>query len=211
VEGDLLSENCSPFSGLSKEVLLQGSGEARGPWSEETALVEGLRSGNLLAFERLYQTQGARMKSIAFHLLGNAADAEDAVQEAFLRIYRGAASFRGRSSFATWTYRVLVNACHDLGRRRRARPEDAPLEDAPPRAASDDHPLRLALERAIARLRARHRAVFLLFEVEGFTHREIAEILNVAEGTSRTLLFEAKRDLQRLLRPLAGAAGPAAS
>jgi RNA polymerase sigma-70 factor (ECF subfamily) len=152
-----------------------------------------------------------RMKSIAWNLLGNTGDAEDAVQEAFLKIYRGAKTFRGGAAFSTWTYRVLVNTCYDALRRRRSRPAASSLEDAagarrgalssaaPPGA---DHPLRLALEKAVGRLKPRHRAVFLLFAVEGFTHGEIGRILGIPEGTSKTFLFEAKKTLQRWLEPL---------
>jgi RNA polymerase sigma-70 factor (ECF subfamily) len=144
------------------------------------------------------------MKSIALNLLGNVADAEDAVQEAFLKIYRGAKSFRGGAAFSTWIYRVVVNACYDARRRRKSRPAGASLatDDGPeilPAAPGSDHPLRLALEESVARLNPKHRAVFLLFEVEGFTHGEIARILGIPEGTSKTFLFVAKKKLQRWL------------
>lgn len=141
------------------------------------------------------------MKSIALNLLGNLADAEDAVQEAFLKVYRGARGFKGQSAFSTWVYRVLVNTCYDAMRRGRRRPEMAlPEEGAElPATRSADHPLRLSLEQCLARLRPRHRSVFLLFEVEGFSHREIGAILDVPEGTSKTLLFAAKRELQGML------------
>lgn len=162
--------------------------------------MEGLRQGSLPAFERLYALHGDRMKSIAANLLGSAADAEDAVQDTFLKAYRAARSFRAGASVATWLYRILVNACYDQlrGRRRRAEgpmPEPAVL---PAAAASDrDHPLRLAIEAALGGLPERERAAFLLCEVEGFSHREAAEILEVPEATSRTLLFRARRELQR--------------
>jgi RNA polymerase sigma-70 factor (ECF subfamily) len=160
------------------------------------------------AFERLYFTQAARLKSVAGNLLGNVADAEDAVQDAFLKAYRARGEFKGDAAPSTWLYRILVNACLDLGRRRKRRREEpepaAPLDLRP--AAAQDHPLRLALEAAIARLAPRLRTVFLLAEVEGFTHREIGEILEIAEGTSKHDLFQAKRELQRLLRASPSAA-----
>src|SRR6059036_1726652 len=143
-------------------------------------LVRECQSGSVSAFERLYESHGARMKSIALNLLGNLSDAEDAVQEAFIKIYRGVASFRNESSFSTWIYRVLVNVCYDLRRRRVRRPE-APGLDAGHEGTdfaapfTPDHPLRLTLEKSLARLKERNRTVFLLFEVEGFKHREIAE------------------------------------
>ena len=149
-----------------------------------------------------------RMKSIAWNLLGNTDDAEDAVQEAFLKIYRGAKTFRGGAAFSTWTYRVLVNTCYDALRRRRSRPVASSLDEAgdagrgvPAAPPGADYPLRLALEKAVAHLKPRHRAVFLLFAVEGFTHGEIGRILGIPEGTSKTFLFEAKKTLQRRLGP----------
>src|SRR4029453_9244958 len=79
----------------------------------EPALVEGCRRGDLSAFEDLYRSHGARMKSVAFNILGNPSDAEDAVQEAFLRVYRGMGAFKGTAKLSTWMFRILVNACHD--------------------------------------------------------------------------------------------------
>jgi RNA polymerase sigma-70 factor, ECF subfamily len=171
----------------------------------EDELLEGCRAGDLRAFEALYERHAPRMKSIARNLLGNAADAEDAVQEAFLKIYRNAATFRGGAAFSTWIYRVVVNACYDALRRRKTRPAGPSLETedgrelALPDRETSDHPLRLALEKSVARLAPKHRAVFLLFEVEGFTHGEIARILGIPEGTSKTFLFDAKKKLQRWL------------
>ena len=155
-------------------------------------------------FEELYRSHGARMKSVAYNILGSTADAEDAVQEAFLRAFRGMSSFKGTARASTWFYRILVNTCHDIGRQRRRRrgeTELGPEEQLPPSTASPagDAPLRVTLEKALAGLRPRPRDVFLLFEVEGFLHREIAEILDIAEGTSKALLFEAKRELQAAL------------
>jgi RNA polymerase sigma-70 factor (ECF subfamily) len=169
----------------------------------EPDLVEGCRRGELSAFEELFRSQGARMKSVAFNILGNTADAEDAVQEAFLRVYRGLGAFRGSSRLGTWVFRILVNACHDIGRQRRRRRDETELgtEERDPAltAPAGDAALRVALQRAVGRLRARHRQVFLLFEVEGFLHREIAEILDIPEGTSKALLFEARRELRSTL------------
>ena len=189
-----------------KEVRLGETVSPTPPAEREEELLEGCRAGDLDAFERLYQMHAPRMKSIAWNLLRNTDDAEDAVQEAFLKIYRGAKDFRGGAAFSTWTYRVLVNTCYDLLRRKKSRPVTSSLDAAvdsgrPPVAIEPggDHPLRLALEKAVARLKPRHRAVFLLFAVEGFTHGEIGRILGIPEGTSKTFLFEAKKKLQRWL------------
>src|SRR5262245_14966429 len=74
-------------------------------------------------FRELFQAHGERMKSVAYQLLRNRSDAEDAVQEAFLKAYRSVDGFRGQSSFSTWVYRILVNACHDIRRKRSRREE----------------------------------------------------------------------------------------
>ena len=124
------------------------------------------------------------------------------MQEAFLKAHRAWGGFKGDSAPFTWLYRILVNSCMDTmagagrGAGRSPLPKDRPTRG---RLRSSDHPLRLALEAALQQLAPRLRAVFLLAEAEGFTHREIGEILDIAEGTSKHDLFQAKRELRRLL------------
>jgi RNA polymerase sigma-70 factor (ECF subfamily) len=164
----------------------------------DAELVAGCRSGSLHAYETLYRVHGARMKSLAFHMLGDRADAEDAVQETFLKLYRGLGGFAGRSSFATWVYQILVNTCRDQQRRmQRQQPAAlAPELIAPPGA---DPPLRIALERAVAALDERRRMVFVMFDVEGMRHSEIPAVLEISDTASRSLLFEARQELRRIL------------
>ena len=127
------------------------------------------------------------------------------MQETFLKVQRSITSFRGQSSFVTWTFRILVNTCHDLRRSRMRRKEFVPdeREDAamPVEArAPGGHPsLKLALERAIAALTQQQRNVFLLYEVEGFHHAEIAAMLEITETASKNTLFQAKRNLRQTL------------
>ncbi len=149
------------------------------------------------AFEEVYRLHGARLKSMAYNLLGNEQDAEDAVQEAFLKACRGTESFRGGAAAHTWVYRILVNLCLDEGRRRGRRPVMAVDVDAASREAGAD--LRVALRQAMGQLPVRQRAVFLMAAVEGLPHGEIATILEISETNSRTLLLEARRQLQELL------------
>jgi RNA polymerase sigma-70 factor (ECF subfamily) len=162
----------------------------------EAELAEACRRGNVRAFERLYQLHSARMKSLAFHLLGSRADAEDTVQEAFLKICRAAHGFEGHSSLSTWIYRILINCCYDAIRKRQRLAESPAPSDF---RAETNVPLKIALQRALSALNERPRMVFLLFEVEGLRHSEIAAILEVPEGTSRSWLFEAKSQLKRML------------
>src|SRR5713226_2407195 len=186
---------------------------ARDALSEDAALAAGCRSGDLHAYERLYKAHGARMKNLARNVLGNPTDAEDAVQETFLKVQRGIASFRGQSSFVTWTFRILVNTCHDARRSRLRKKEVAAndeqqRDDAAPRPeprASVAHPsLRLALERALAKLTRHQRDVFLLYEVEGFRHAEISSMLEISEAASKNTLFQAKKNLRQMLEPPRG-------
>jgi RNA polymerase sigma-70 factor (ECF subfamily) len=160
---------------------------------------------SLNELEALYRTYGSRMKSLAYNLLGNTSDAEDAVQEAFLKAYRGQKAFGGRSAVWTWMYRILINVCYDAGRRRNTglQKHTVPLEASETRPApAGNHPLRMTLERLVAELSPRLREVFLLHDVEGLTHGEIATVLGIAEGTSKSALFEARRRLASALVPV---------
>jgi RNA polymerase sigma-70 factor (ECF subfamily) len=188
-----------------KERRLPNSQTSNSISCAEADLINGCKSHQVAAYEQLYSQHAQRMKSIAMNLLENSHDAEDAVQEAFIKIYRGVGSFKGESTFTAWIYRVLVNSCYDLRRKKqRRKPEVAEMEvDSSMmdtrHPSLPDHPLRLALEQSLQKLDARSRTVFLLFEVEGFKHQEIAQVLQIPEGTSKNLLFEAKKKLRQLL------------
>jgi len=179
---------------------------ARDALSEDAALAAGCRSGDLRAYERLYRMHGARMKNLARNVLGNPTDADDAVQETFLKVQRGIASFRGQSSFVTWTYRILINTCYDA-RRSRQRKKEVTSDDSEetprlePRAPGAHPMLRMALERALEKLTRHQRDVFLLYEVEGFRHAEIAGMLEMTETASKNTLFQAKKNLRLMLEP----------
>lgn len=173
--------------------------------AEDAALAAACREGDLRAYERLYWLHGAKMKNLARNLLGNPLDAEDAVQETFMKVQRSIASFRGQSSFVTWTFRILVNTCYDA-RRSRLRKKEVSTDDDPgespmpePRAPGGHPSLKLALERALATLTQHQRDVFLLYEVEGFSHAEVAETLEISEAASKNTLFQAKKNLRQLL------------
>ena len=189
------------------EHLTGGPGPtAVGAISEDAALAAACQAGDLRGYERLYAWQGTRMKNLARNLLGSTADAEDAVQETFLKVQRSIASFRGQSSFVTWTFRILVNTCYDA-RRSRVRKKEVQNEDDEdtpkfePRAPAAHPTLRMALERALGKLTRHQRDVFLLYEVEGFRHAEIAGMLEITETASKNTLFQAKKSLRQMLEP----------
>jgi RNA polymerase sigma-70 factor (ECF subfamily) len=156
------------------------------------------------------------MKSIAMNLLGNPHDAEDAVQETFMKIHRGIHYFKGQSAFSTWVYRILVNSCYDLRRSRMRRQEtseqDLVAEDQTFEVPgpSRDHPLRMALEKCVKQLTPHLRSVFLLYEVEGFKHSEIGAILGISEMASKNALYQAKRRLRDMLNAQSGPSAMAA-
>jgi RNA polymerase sigma-70 factor (ECF subfamily) len=181
--------------------VLQG---ARGG---DMALVERCRKGDLMAFEELYRAHAGRLFSVACRMLGNTADAEDLLQEIFLTAHRKLDSFRGESSLGTWLYRLATNQCLDYLRSRAARAgqvtdaldDDPTLADAGSRGLADQTVTRMDLERAIARLPEGCRAAFLWHDVEGLEHREVAEVLGIAEGTSKSQVHKARLRLRALL------------
>ena len=195
-----------------RESPVEPKGAITGPAShsasvslDDAALASACQSGDLGAFERLYYLYSGRMKSMARNLLGSRSDAEDAVQDTFLKIQRSIHTFRGQSSLATWSFRILINTCYDA-RRSRMRKKEVAQEEHEDRSAFPEprapvaHPsLRLALERALAQLTRHQRDVFLLYEVEGFRHSEIAAVLDISETASKNTLFQAKKSLRQML------------
>ena len=138
------------------------------------------------------------MKSIAYNHLGNMSDAEDAVQETFLKIHRAADTFAGEAAFSTWIYRILVNTCYDAIRKRKRRADETPIEDVDfdrPTLTVDDTK-RLTLRKLLGDLTEQRRTVFVLFEIEGLSHAEISDILGITEANSKWILFSAKKQLQ---------------
>jgi len=166
---------------------------------DDVCLAQACAAGDRETFEQIYQQHGDRMKSIAYNHLGNISDAEDAVQETFLKVHRAASTYNGEAAFTTWLYRVLINTCYDALRRRQRRIREAPIDDAlaATRAGSSvDDAKRIMLRQMLDDLPEQRRTVFLLFEVEGLSHAEIAQILDISEGNSKWILFATKKQLQ---------------
>jgi len=166
--------------------------------ADDRRLAAACAAGDTGVFEELYRRFGDRMKSMAWQQLGSRSDAEDAVQETFLKIHRAASGFTGEAAFSTWLYRILINTCYDALRRRRRRPEESPIEDQSRErsAATVDEAKKMTLRKLLAELPEQRRAVFMLFEVEGLSHAEIAGILGITEGNSKWILFSTKKQLQ---------------
>jgi RNA polymerase sigma-70 factor (ECF subfamily) len=173
----------------------------------ETALVERARSGDLGAFEEIYRVHSGKIYGLLLRMVGNPADAEDLLQDVFLGAHRKLDGFRGESALATWLYRLATNQCLDHLRSRASRSgqltdaiDDEPaLPDAGTRAIAARTVDRIDLERAVAQLPEGCRAAFLLHDVEGLEHREVAEALGIAEGTSKSQVHKARLKLRALL------------
>jgi RNA polymerase sigma-70 factor (ECF subfamily) len=174
---------------------------------DERDLIDRCRQGDLAAFEEVYKAHAARLFGLAVRMVGNPADAEDLLQEIFLSAHRKLDSFRGDSTLGTWLYRLATNQCLDYLRSRAARAgrltdalDDEPgLQDEGSRGLADRTVTKMDLERALAKLPEGCRAAFVLYDVEGLEHREVADILGIAEGTSKSQVHKARLRLRSLL------------
>jgi len=183
------------------------AGAAPAGRAAELALVERCRQGDAGAFEEVYRTHAGRLYSVACRMVGNPADAEDLLQEIFLSAHRKLDSFRGESALGTWLYRLAMNLCLDYLRSKASRTshltdalDDEPgLADASSRGLANRALTRIDMERAVAQLPEGCRAAFLLHDVEGLEHREVAEALGIAEGTSKSQVHKARLRLRALL------------
>jgi RNA polymerase sigma-70 factor (ECF subfamily) len=155
-------------------------------------------------FEEMYRQQAPRIYSLACRMAGSPEDGEDLLQEIFLQAYRKLGTFKGDSALGTWLYRLALNHCLDYVRSRQAKMNklteslDAHATLEP--AARRDTPIaRLDLDRALERLPDGCREAFVLHDVEGLDHKEVAERLGIAEGTSKSQVFKARLKLRALL------------
>lgn len=171
------------------------------------ATIAAAQRGDEVAFASIYDAQAGRVFALCLRLSANRAQAEELVQDVFVRVWERLASYRGESAFATWLHRVAVNTVLERARsggRRRLRVQIAAdfanIETVPDGAVElvDLHQ-QIDLETAVAMLPAGARAVFTLHDVEGYGHAEIGVLLGIAEGTSKAHLFRARRLLRQRL------------
>lgn len=175
---------------------------------DDSVLAARAGEGDDEAFAVLVRRHSGRLLALAQHLLGNRADAEDAVQDAFLSAWRQLPEFRHSASFGTWMYRIVTNRCLNVLRRR---PHPLPLESIPEPAAADadSSPPRVAeaeaataaLVRALMGIRPELRACWVLRELHGLHYDEIAHVVGSSEQTVRGRLSRARRALMEAMRP----------
>jgi RNA polymerase sigma-70 factor (ECF subfamily) len=170
-------------------------------------LVRASAAGDVAAFEQLYRQYNRRVYSICLRMLGNSTEAEDLTQDVFVQLFRKVGSFRGESAFTTWLHRMTVNQVLMHFRKRGVRHESTTDDGELPTLieVGTDRPSNMpiidsiALERAISELPPGYRTVFVLHDVEGYEHEEIARMLGCTVGTSKSQLHKARMRIRTLL------------
>lgn len=198
------------------ENILDTSTVSTSKADEDRVLVERVQSGDVHAFDSLVLKYRERIYSVLYNITSNREDAADFTQETFIKAFTSIKSFKGKSSFYTWLYRIGVN--HTIGQQKKNRLRRFfSLETINDNMTSSEVVEHLAEKRQVGRdslvselqeklndalqkLSINHRTVVVLFEIEGLSHQEIAEIMNCSEGTVRSRLHYAKQQLQSFLQ-----------
>ena len=172
--------------------------------SQETELIKRCQKGD--SFRELFDLFKDRVFSTSIRMLGNNQDAEDVSQEIFIKIFKNIKKFKGDSSLTTWIYKISINTCFDnlKKQKKHKKSESFDSEDIMPLTSHSERSsgsIKIIIESEIAKLPEKYKSVFILHEIEGFKHKEIAEIMNIPQGTSKSYLFEAKSTLRKKLLP----------
>jgi RNA polymerase sigma-70 factor (ECF subfamily) len=184
---------------------------------DDRALLVRHNGGDRAAFGILVERHRDRLWRVALRTLGDPDDAADALQDALVSAYRAAATYRGDAAVTTWLHRIVVNACLDLARKRASRParplstdDGDQLVDVASSGAYDDRDTAAAVVAALRSLPAEQAAAVVLVDVEGFSVREVSEILAVPEGTVKSRCARARARLAEILHDL-GPGNPASA
>ena len=197
----------------ASEALAAGKGDLTDPKQRitETEAIEQAKQGNEAAFEVLYHLHKRRVYSLCLRMVSNPAQAEDLAQEAFLQLFRKISTFRGESAFSTWLHRMTVNVVL-MQLRKKGLPvvsleETLEADDEAPRKEFGTKDLkltgsidRLQLQRAVEALPPGYRTIFVLHDVEGYEHNEIAGMVGCSIGNSKSQLHKARMKLRELLK-----------
>jgi RNA polymerase sigma-70 factor (ECF subfamily) len=189
--------------------------ELEPPQNDDSELVARTQGGDPSAFDELVVRYTPRLYGLIYNMTSNHEDTNDLLQDVFSKAYRSICSFRGKSSFSTWMHSISVNMTINFlkKRKRRQHPSlndpDSSIENDPdfiaatsqsdPLNAISIHELQKKLNAALAKLSHDHRVVVTMFDIQGIPHSEIAKILKISEGTVRSRLFYAHRQLQNSL------------
>ncbi len=198
----------NPFQASCVYVLSHGSNPAPGSKVDDQLLIGRIRAGDPAAERQFFETYADRIHRIVFRFVGDPEAAQDCVQETFIRAFDRLETFRGESALGTWLGAIAVSvALNALRGRRRDEKRHAPWEDAEvvaaPSVRQSEPDLKTRLHAEIDRLPEGYRMVFLLHDVEGYTHEEIGSMLGVQSGTSKAQLFRARARLRERLADFA--------
>lgn len=174
----------------------------------DAALVDLAQAGDVQAFESLVRTYRNDVFALSFHFVRNREEAWDISQEVFIKVYRSLKQFRGDAGFKSWLLRITSNHCKDYLKKRRLKTvsfdegikNDAPTGIAGPRKQLEASELGAAINQAIDGLPAKHKAAFILREMEGLSYQEMSEAMNCNLGTVMSRLHHARKKLQETLR-----------
>lgn len=177
---------------------------------QEAAVIRRVLDGNVNAFEDLVAAYEKNVYNLALRMTGNAQDAEDMAQEAFIKAYNSLPSFRGDSKFSVWLYRIVSNVCLDFLRKQNRRPAsslsqededgeetqmDIPDESQSPEQLLERSLTQEAVQRGLQSLSEEQRQILLLREIQGLSYEEIAETLDLEAGTVKSRIFRARKKL----------------
>ena len=187
---------------------VQEKSETVSAGEKDFVLAQKAADGNVAAFEMLYSRYHRRTYSLCLRMMNSATEAEDLTQEVFIQLFRKIGSFRGDSAFTTWLHRLTVNQCLMHFRKRSVKLEktteegETPVQIVNGTGNPNSMPImdRIALDNALTQLPPGYRTVFVLHDVEGHEHEEIAKMLGVAVGTSKSQLHKARMKLRKILR-----------
>jgi len=169
-------------------------------FADDLAIAKSIAAGDRVLFKSVYDRNKNVLFNLARRLAGSVMEAEDIVQETFIRAYQKIDLFAGRSTLSSWLYRICLNIGLEHLRKKKGTFED--INDGNSGAIEPDQKkviLRRKLEKAIDKLPPGCRTVFVMHDIEGFNHKEIADRLNLAEGTSKSQLFKARAMLRKIL------------
>ena len=198
----------NPFQAGCVYVLSHGSNPAPGSQVDDQQLIGRIQAGDPAAERQLFETHADRIHRIVYRFVGDPEAAQDCVQETFIRAFDRLGTFRGESALGTWLGSIAVSvALNTLRGRKRDEKRHAPWEDAEavaaPSARISEPDLKTRLHAEIDQLPEGYRMVFLLHDVEGYTHEEIGTMLGVQSGTSKAQLFRARARLRDRLADFA--------
>ena len=165
----------------------------------EKLLVERAQDNDYGAYEQLYKMHVGRVFALCVRLCKDRDMAEDLTQEAFVQAWRKLSSFRGDSAFGSWLYRIATNRALSYLRKQKPFLNSLDIDDVPETGYRETTDEQIGLEQAIADLPDGARAVFVLYSIEGYTHREISKQLGIAEGSSKAQLHRARHLLKQRL------------